>query len=301
MGNKRKYFSKNSQASNKKSKYMFDEKVKLGPNMKGYLITYNSPSEQDKSTENKNSNDIEKQLQEELDSLNTMDKELSILDTGAKYTIFINQPNVDPNHVVGSIFGHIDKSEKPLGRFVQRFLPILNTCKSYLDDLDKCLKSTLDDLEVIKSSVEGPDAKSFKYCCVFKTSNNNVLSRDEVFKLVGGYMQSKNKQNKVDFDNPDYVVIINVICNLCFVSFVGNYFQYRKYNLIEMGTKFNKKNDKQELKKTEPDDIKNAQVNDEESDKKNANDENESGSDHAENEIDNKNTVKSGEENGTNI
>lgn len=122
MGNKRKYFSKNAQ-SNKKSKYMFDEKVKLGPNMKGFLITYNckftflinearkliqqfsSPSESTQSSEPKKSNDIEKQLQEELDSLNTMDKQMSILDTGAKYTIFINQPTVDPNQVVGSIFG----------------------------------------------------------------------------------------------------------------------------------------------------------------------------------------------------
>ena len=122
MGNKRKFYAKNSQSSNKKSKYMFDEKVKLGPNMKGFLITYNckftflvneakkliqqfsSPNDTEQNTDAKKSNDIEKQLQEELDSLNTMDKQLSILDTGAKYTLFINQPNVDPNKVVESVF-----------------------------------------------------------------------------------------------------------------------------------------------------------------------------------------------------
>lgn len=136
---------------------------------------------------------------------------------------------------------------------MQRFLPVLSTCKSYLDDLEKCIKVTLDELDVIKQSVDGvPDSKPFKYCCVFKTSNNNVLSRDEAFKVVGAYMQSKNKLNKVDFDNPDYVLLINVICNLCFVSFVENYFQYRKYNLIEMGAKFNKKeSDKKNVKENE--------------------------------------------------
>lgn len=103
------------------------------------------------------------------------------------------------------------------------------------------MNSTLEELDPIKSSCETTsEPKSFKYCCVFKTSNNNVLSREQVFKLVGSYMQSKNKLNKVDFDNPDYVVLINVICNLCYVSFVDKYFEYRKYNLIEMGAKFNK-------------------------------------------------------------
>ena len=133
MGNKRKYLSKNYE-SNKKSKYMFDEKVKLGPEMKGFLITYNckftflinearkliqkfsSPSEPAQESEAKKSNDIEKQLQEELDSLNTMDKQMSILDTGAKYTIFINQPSVDPNKVVGSIFEVFINNNNKIGK-----------------------------------------------------------------------------------------------------------------------------------------------------------------------------------------
>jgi hypothetical protein len=124
---------------------------------------------------------------------------------------------------------------------VQRLIPILNTCKSYLDDLEKCLKETLDESEVIKSAsqAENVGGQAFTYCCVFKTSNNNVLSRDGVFKLCGSYMQAKNKSIKVDFDRPDYVLLIHVICNICYVSFLKNYFDYRKYNLIEMGSKFN--------------------------------------------------------------
>lgn len=129
-----------------------------------------------------------------------------------------------------------------MGRFVQRLVPVINTCKAYAEDIEKCLKVTLDELDAIKasdSSSNGDEnAKPFKYCCVFKTSNNNNLSRDTIFKLVGSYMQSKNKSIKVDFDQPDYVLVIHVICNLAYVSFLRNYFDYRKYNLVEMGAKF---------------------------------------------------------------
>ncbi|RNA09854.1 THUMP domain-containing 1 [Brachionus plicatilis] len=270
MGNKRKYYA-NSQKSNKKSKYMFDEKVQLGPNMKGFLITYNCKftflinearkliqqfsGEMEVQSADK-SDDIEKQLQQELNSLHTLDKKMSILDPGAKYTIFINQPDLDPNQVVGSIFGHVEKTKKSIGRYVQRFLPVLNTCRSYLEDLETCLISTLDELDPIKSCSETEaESKPFKYCCVFKTSNNNVLSRDLVFTKIGAYLQSKNKQNKVDFDNPDYVIIINVICNLCYISFVDKYFENKKYNLIEMGAKFNK-TEKVTLAKIETQDTK---------------------------------------------
>lgn len=50
------------------------------------------------------SNDIEKQLKEELEGLNKRDKELVVLDTNAKHTIFILSGNSDPNQVVTSIF-----------------------------------------------------------------------------------------------------------------------------------------------------------------------------------------------------
>lgn len=127
MGNKRKYYAKNNQKSNKKSKYMFDEKVQLGPNMKGFLITYNCKftflineakkliqqfsGEPELQSDNKSDN-IEKKLQEELNSLNALDRQMSILDTGAKYTIFINHPELDSNQVVRSIFEVKYKSKK---------------------------------------------------------------------------------------------------------------------------------------------------------------------------------------------
>ena len=116
------------------------------------------------------------------------------------------------------------------------------TCKSFLEDIDTCIKSTLDTLDEIKqsdSSLGEEIAKPFTYCCIYKSSNNGSLSRDDIFKLVGAFLQSKNKSNKVDFDKPNFVLVINVICNICYLSFVKNYFEYKRYNLVEHGAKFN--------------------------------------------------------------
>lgn len=76
---------------------------------------------------------------------------------------------------------------------------------------------------------------------MFKSSNNSSLSREEIFKIGTDYFQSINKLNKVDFDKPDYVLYVQVICNICFISLLENYFNYKKYNLIEMGCKYEAK------------------------------------------------------------
>ena len=56
------------------------------------------------------------------------------------------------------------------------------------------------------------------------------------------YFSAINPANKVDFDEPEYVLVLQVICKLCFVSFVKNYFEYKKYNFIENGSKFSATN-----------------------------------------------------------
>lgn len=155
----------------------------------------------------------------------------------------------------------MEKNKKPLGRYVQRFLPVANTCKAHLEDIEKCMRKTLDEFEPIKSCLPelNENAKPIRYCCIFKTSNNGSLKREDAFRMVGNYFQTKNPANKVDFDTPEYVLILNIICNMCFVSFVKNYFEYKKYNFIEYAAQFSAPADKKHqksIKKGAPEPIK---------------------------------------------
>ena len=96
--------------------------------MSGFLITYNckytfclneakkllqqfslpdevgSDEAKQESAKSSDTDDIEKLIKEELDSINTRDREFNVLDSGAKYTIFIYLKSVNPNKIVESIF-----------------------------------------------------------------------------------------------------------------------------------------------------------------------------------------------------
>ena len=124
MGKKRKCYFNNNTNQAKKANLKFGNNLKIGPGLKGFLVTYNCKftfvineskkiiqqflsSETD--GEQSSSGDIEKLLKDELNDLNAQDKELRVLDTGAKYTIFIDFKNFDPNKIAEAIFGVIMK------------------------------------------------------------------------------------------------------------------------------------------------------------------------------------------------
>lgn len=195
----------------------------------------------------KNENDFEKALKEELNELKKEDNELKIFDAGAKYTIFIKIAQASVNKTVEAIFEDIKINKKSHGRYVQRLLPVVNTCKAFMEDIEKCLNTTLDlYYEMPQQQNEGELEIGWKYSYQIRSSNNASISRDNVIKLINNYFKTKSSLNKIDHDNPDVLVIVNTIRNICFISYVKNFFEYRKYNLVEMSVKYCVKEKKQE-------------------------------------------------------
>lgn len=47
-------------------------------------------------------------------------------------------------------------------------------------------------------------------------------------------MGSLNPENKVDLNNPQYTVVVEIIKNVCCLSVVKDYVLFRKYNLQEV-------------------------------------------------------------------
>ena len=121
MGKRKCYFNNNNKSA-KKADLKFGNTIKLAPDMKGFIVTYNCKftfvineakkliqqfsitNEQEEQKVNENETDIDKLMAKELQSLNERDKELKILDTGAKYTLFVNFESINPNKIVSAIF-----------------------------------------------------------------------------------------------------------------------------------------------------------------------------------------------------
>ena len=61
---------------------------------------------------------------------------------------------------------------------------------------------------------------------------NQNLFREDVLKIVQESVRDKNF--RVDLKNPDVCFVFEVIKSNCCISLLPNYFQYKKYNLIEL-------------------------------------------------------------------
>ena len=77
-----------------------------------------------------------------------------------------------------SINQNIEQTKKPLGRYCQRFMPIINTCKAHLDDIEN-------------------DYKYFLFCNL----KSNRLSIESIripfiIKISNKLLDTMNKKNK---------------------------------------------------------------------------------------------------------
>ena len=169
-------------------------------------------------------------MKEELEELKNEDNDFKVIDAGAKFTLFITMKNTNVNKTSEKIYDYIRETKSPFCRHIQRFVPILSTCKAYNDDIEKCVENVFNRIYNSNDTI--------KYTCMFKSSNNSTVKRDDIIKIVNKYFQTKNSKNIVDYHEPEYVILVQVIRNMCFISYLKEYFAYRKYNLVEMGIKY---------------------------------------------------------------
>jgi len=109
------------------------------------------------------------------------------------------------------------------------------TCKSHEKNIESAIEKVLEDL-----FAEGSESS---YCCVFKTRNNNQVRRDDVIQLVTKLVRLRPGQSRVDLKNPDIAIIIDVIRTVVCVGVAYNYFQKKKYNLVELARTDNGEDD----------------------------------------------------------
>lgn len=111
-------------------------------------------------------------------------------------------------------------------RSILRMLPIFGTCKAYEKNIEELAQS------VIPSFVKDDDDRTF--CVLFKTRNTNQVSREDVFRVIGGVMRSLDGEWRVDLTSPGVCVVVEVIRTICCIGVVRNFYDRKKYNLVEL-------------------------------------------------------------------
>lgn len=204
----------------------YNEESQVGKNQPDALATGNE-SEEDEG-------DIEAQLEREKAALKTEhesseeQRRFQVVESGVNNVLFIRTTVADPLSLVTRILEGIRDSRKQVTRHLIRMLPVQATCKAYEENVKPTLQTLVDNFVA-----DRPQGESFtKYQVLFKARMNQNLFREDVLKIVQESVRDKNF--KVDLKNPGVCFVFEIIKSNCCISLLPNYFQYKKYNLIEL-------------------------------------------------------------------
>lgn len=144
--------------------------------------------------------------------------------------MFIKTTLEKPAELTDSLFADVLQTKSCPSVNICRLLPIVATCKAHMENILKTAEKTL-----------APFFQDIphSYSINIKIRNNNSLSRNLLLPQLGDIMKSLNCDNRVDLTNPDFVISIEVITNICCVGVMKKFSEYRKYNLQELACKIN--------------------------------------------------------------
>ncbi|KAI1164981.1 hypothetical protein F5B18DRAFT_221244 [Nemania serpens] len=124
-------------------------------------------------------------------------------------------------------------------RFVNKLTPITNTAKATEKGLEDVAKSVLaphfrlagDETEETAETVSGEN-NACSYAIRPTIRAHTTLKRSEVIEKVANMI---SKQHKVDLENPDKVIIIEIFQTFCGMSVVGKDWEaMKRYNIHEL-------------------------------------------------------------------
>ena len=152
------------------------------------------------------------------------------------------------NSVVSSIIASLssssdDDTSSPRSRFVHRLLPLSSTCYPSIGELRLAAQPVVSEMLRLASRSHPPSAASAgrpkpTFSVQFKSRVcDSCPSRDDVISCVAGLVP--DEEFKVDLEDPDFTILVEVCKNLAAVGLCEQYTRRRKYNLLEIGTEAN--------------------------------------------------------------
>ncbi|XP_053936346.1 THUMP domain-containing protein 1 [Cuculus canorus] len=174
--------------------------------------------------------DVEAALKKEVGQIRTLTEQklrrFQSVESGANNVVFIRTQGIEPENLVHHILKDMHATKKKKTRVILRMLPVSGTCKAFMEDMKKYTET------FFEPWFKAPKKGTFQI--VYKARNNSHMSREEVIKELAGIVGSLNPENKVDLNNPQYTIVVEIIKSVCCLSVVRDYVLFRKYNLQEV-------------------------------------------------------------------
>jgi len=179
--------------------------------------------------------DIDKALDKEKEMLKAAhdkkpaERRFQQVESGANNCIFIRTTLSDPGRIMETLITDIQNSQEQKNRFIMRMLPILGTCKAYEKNIEELAE------KILPESLKSVSSTSSSYSVLFKARNTNQVSKEDVYKIIGGVMKNTlANQFHLDLKTPDVCIIVEVLRTVCCIGVVNNFYERKKYNLLEL-------------------------------------------------------------------
>eukprot|EP00123_Amoebidium_parasiticum_P020958 comp5919_c0_seq1/m.1773 comp5919_c0_seq1/g.1773 ORF comp5919_c0_seq1/g.1773 comp5919_c0_seq1/m.1773 type:complete len:300 (-) comp5919_c0_seq1:24-923(-) len=137
-------------------------------------------------------------------------------------------PTIDPVILVHGIMQDLDSTKLLKSRFIQRLVPVVSTCKSHVEEIEKAVRP------IVEPIFHQPDQQGYKYAVWYRARNNEALDRMTVINAVATIVAEGDKGHKVDLTAPEWVVIVEVVGKYTCLSVVQDFYKYKKYNVHEV-------------------------------------------------------------------
>ncbi|CAH1366859.1 THUMP domain-containing protein 1 homolog [Tenebrio molitor] len=173
--------------------------------------------------------DISESLSKEISGLKgtgpSSERRFQVIESGAKNFLFIRTSLENPAELAEAIIKDIHDSGSQKTRFLLRLIPVEITCRATPDEIGKAFLKISE-----KHFKDSPQT----FCVIFNHRNNNVVSRDEIIKLIADKVNETRSDHKVNLKGAKLSIIVEVIKGFAFLSVVPDYLKYKKYNLLSV-------------------------------------------------------------------
>ncbi|OQR93806.1 hypothetical protein ACHHYP_02268 [Achlya hypogyna] len=201
-------------------------------------------NDDDEDVEDDSKTSAEK-LAEEIKGLKKNKGRFVALDSGVKGVIMVQSTDtkVPIIALVDHIFDEIVATKQFSSRFIQRLIPLENLCFPGVEEITAAVTPLIErhfkETTGLTFSVE-----------VKKRNSGNIPSID----IINACVAVVGPNHKVNLTSPDVVILVEIFKNVCGVSVVTNFHQFRKFNvraILDPPPKTDAKDTKKDVKKSE--------------------------------------------------
>lgn len=172
--------------------------------------------------------DIEKMIAREVTSIKRPRKEQRFANcqTNTQCVVFIScKPPVDPVKLVMTHVQTVAETGVTHTRYAQRFTPVTASCTANVLEIRSLCGRVLRPFFATE-----PDQK-YSYKIELRMRNHSTLTRPELIQEIASCVP---EGHKVDLDNAEVFILVEVFKSVCGMSIVKDYYRFHKFNVMEI-------------------------------------------------------------------